>query len=151
MKPQEFVKKYLFDAVKSYVATNVPVTITLAQAALESSWGEKAPGNNFFGIKATASWKGETQLLLTKEFENGKWIKVQAPFRKYLTPSQSFADHGLLLKRRWPKAFLFSDPIGFIRSVQNDHEYQYATDPNYVELIQKLVDQISKIILNMEL
>lgn len=150
MAPNEFVKKYLFDAVQSHVATGVPFMVTLAQAALESSWGEKAPGNNFFGVKAGLSWKGETQLLWTKEFQNGKWEKVQASFRKYLTPAQSFADHGLLLKKRWPKAFLFADPIGFIRSVQNDHEYKYATDPNYVVLIQKLVDQISKIILEME-
>lgn len=150
MAPKDFVKIYLFDAVKSQVVTNVPLLVTLAQAALESSWGDKAPGNNFFGIKAGSTWKGETQLLWTKEFQNGKMEKVQALFRKYDSAAQSFADHGLLLKKRWPKAFQFSDPMGFIRSVQNDHDYRYATDPNYVVLIQKLIDQISKIIINME-
>lgn len=150
MTPKEFVETYLFDAVKSQVITGVPLLVTLSQAALESGWGKHANGFNFFGIKAGKSWKGETQLLWTREYENKKWIKVQAEFRKYPYPSQSFADHGILIKKRWPKAFSYSDPVGFIRSIQFDHDKPYATDPNYVESIQKIVKMISNIIIKME-
>lgn len=151
MTQTDFIKAYLYDSVKSQLMTGVPFLLTLSQAALESGWGVHANGFNFFGIKAGKSWKGETQILKTKEFENGKWITIDAVFRKYDSPAQSFADHGLVLKKNWPKAFKFSDPVGFIRCVQFDHSRVYATDPNYVPTIEKLVNQITKIIINMEL
>ena len=150
MKQKEFVKAFLKDAVKSQIVTGVPLVVTLSQAALESGWGRYARGFNFFGIKVGSSWKGETQLLWTREFEKGKWKRVQAKFRKYNAPCQSFADHGILLKKRWPNAFKFSDPEGFIRSVQFDHKYQYATDPDYVNKMISIIKKISKIITNME-
>lgn len=86
----------------------------------------------------------------THEYKNGKREKVLDSFRKYISPSQSFADHGLLLKKGWPKAFNFCDPTEFIKSVQNDHDYQYATDPDYVTKIQTLVNLLSKIIIKLE-
>lgn len=63
--------KFLFDnykfAKESEAATGVPALVTLVQAALESGYGQHAPGNNFFGIKAGSSWTGNTQKLKTWE------------------------------------------------------------------------------------
>lgn len=149
-KQEEFVTKYLLDAIQSKIRTGVPVLVTLAQSALESGWGKHAKGNNFFGVKAGSSWQGETQLLNTYEEIEGKQVKVQAKFRKYKTPEESFVDHGLLLKKRFAKSFLHNDPIDFVRSMQNDYKYKYATDSKYVEKIGTMIRQIKTIVLNLE-
>lgn len=51
MKPQLFVEKYLLDAKRVQAKTGITATAVLTQAALESAWGEVAPGNMFFGVK----------------------------------------------------------------------------------------------------
>lgn len=65
--PTEFIIKYYKDAKLSEYQTGVPFLVTLAQAGLESNWGNNAPGFNFFGIKAGSSWIGEIQKLKTWE------------------------------------------------------------------------------------
>ena len=142
MTVKEFTNKYKPFAVENEQETGVPYLVTLAQAALESGWGKHAPSYNFFGIKAGKSWKGKVQLLNTKEFINGKWIIIKDKFRAYDTPLDSFRDHAELLKKRWDKAFRHKDPIEFIYSVQNEHKYKYATDPEYVDKIRKIVNMI---------
>lgn len=149
MTPKEFVKQYFFEAFQSQIRTGVPVLVTLAQAALESGWGKYAKGNNFFGIKAGKSWQGETQVLKTKEEIEGKVIQIEAKFRKYETAEESFVDHGLLLKDRFPKSFVHSDPVDFVNSMQKDHGYKYATDSKYVDKIAELIRMIKKIVLEM--
>lgn len=139
MKPNEFLKYYLPYAVQNEKDTNVPAMVTLAQAALESGWGAHAPGNNFFGIKAGKSWKGETQNKMTWEVEKGVRVNKIQKFRKYATPAECFKDHADVLKKRFPLAFNYSDPIHFINAVQNEHSYKYATDPDYLRKMSTLI------------
>lgn len=139
MIPSKFVEEYSAFAKQNELNTGVPYLVTLAQAALESGWGKNAPRNNFFGIKAGKSWKGSTQLLWTKEYENGQWRAVKASFRAYDSPLESFRDHANLLKKRFPKAFNYKDPVEFITSVQTEHPYKYATDKDYVNKVNKII------------
>jgi flagellum-specific peptidoglycan hydrolase FlgJ len=67
MKPADFFVTYKDAAIHAAKTTGIPASINLAQAALESGWGQYAPGFNFFGIKANAEWKGEKQLIPTTE------------------------------------------------------------------------------------
>ena len=63
MNPSEFIMRLTTAAVASAKATGVPASITIAQAALESAWGESGlakAGNNLFGIKADSLWRGQT-------------------------------------------------------------------------------------------
>jgi flagellar protein FlgJ len=76
MLPPDFIKKILPGAQACHRATSVPASITIAQAALESGWGERAPGNNLFGIKADAGWKGATVSFPTREVINGKSVSL---------------------------------------------------------------------------
>ena len=59
----------------------------IAQAILESAWGKSklAEHNNFFGLKAGNSFKGDTITLDTKEETKGGMVTVSAAFRKYKT------------------------------------------------------------------
>jgi LysM repeat protein len=137
-----FMDKMAADAIKSQRETGVPASVTLAQAALESGWGKSGlstQGNNFFGIKGKGPAGSVT--MPTKEFLNGKWVTVDAPFRKYNSPSESFADHGNFLRqnKRYAEAFKHTDNAE--RFAQEIHKAGYATDPEYSN---KLIAMINK-------
>ncbi|MCY9658104.1 glucosaminidase domain-containing protein [Paenibacillus chondroitinus] len=134
MKNQEFINKIAPAAVEDMINTSVLASITIAQAALESAWGQSAPGNNLFGIKGS----GTTQT--TKEFINGEWVTIKAGFRSYQNWLGSIADHSkfLLENPRYRNAGFFDqccarDYAGAANALQ---AAGYATDPQYaVKLI----------------
>ena len=90
MIPSEFIMRLTTAAISSAKATGVPSSITIAQAALESAWGESGlakTGNNLFGIKADSLWRGQTLTLNTKEFIKGRFIlHLQDPQAPSLHP-----------------------------------------------------------------
>jgi flagellar protein FlgJ len=151
-KQEIFVAAYYDAAIETQINFKVPHLVTLGQAALESGWGKSAPGNNFFGIKAFKSWTGPKQMLDTYEFKDGVRIKVKAAFRLYDTPYDSFVDHADTLKKRFPVAFQYqNNPEEFIRSVQRDHQYKYATDPDYAKKIISIMALIKQIVNDLKL
>ena len=76
MTKKDFYLRYYGDSLRTEKSHKIPALLTLAQAALESGWGEHAPGNNFFGIKAGTKWTGPTQTLMTSEEIRGKKIRI---------------------------------------------------------------------------
>ena len=65
---QDFINKYKEAALAVEEQTGISHLFILAQAALESGWGQHAPRNMFFGVKALRnSNEAERQLLLTTE------------------------------------------------------------------------------------
>jgi flagellum-specific peptidoglycan hydrolase FlgJ len=119
--------------VDDYPPALTPVTV--AQFLLESDWGRRSMGdaNNYFGIKAR---DGEPSVMMpTTEYENGKPVKVQQPFRKYESMAECFADHARLIcnrtsggKKIYAKALANpNDPIAFANALTG----VYATDPQY--------------------
>lgn len=160
----DFIKKvypYALQAQRMY--PKVPVSLIIAQAGLESGWGKAAVGNNFFGVKAGKSWKGERQLITTTEIlprpsgynfpeiisvtptANGKYrYKVKDWFRKYPSPLYSFLDYcKLITSGRYADNYSKGDVYSIIEEIKKDG---YATDPNYVPKLKKLVDLVDKVI-----
>ena len=140
---------------------SIPYLVTLGQAALESNWGQKAPGNNFFGIKAGSNWDGDTQVFLTTEIvtpeqfkklkavksstrlESGNYkITIYQKFRKYDTPNDSFIDYAKLLSTSdyYKKAFNYTDPSNFAREIAKN----YATQPDYFQRLYNVMVLIKK-------
>ncbi|HOI48460.1 MAG TPA: glucosaminidase domain-containing protein [Prolixibacteraceae bacterium] len=163
MRPHEFVKKYLLYAREIEDKTGLSAVAILAQAAVESSWGEAAPGNMFFGIKDTDGVNGNEQLITTTEYSrrpdekfpviisvkpvvvSGQTLykyKVKDYFRRYETPAGSFADHAALFFRnkRYQQALAVRhDPEKFLIEIARAG---YATDPEYISLLLKVVKMI---------
>ena len=157
MTPKEFTDKYLPYAKQD---TTIPYKLTLAQAALESGWGEHSPQHNFFGIKCGKTWEGKKQLLTTTEIHdsvnvkypevisiqtlnNGKFkYRVKDCFRAYDSPLDSFKDHNELLLKNW-KSCITTDALQTITNIQYSPK-KYATDPNYVSMISKIIKMIEK-------
>lgn len=170
MQPKDFVYKYLTAANNSEknlvkvingVTCKVPSLVTLTQGAVESKWGDIAPGYNFFGVKDANGLKDGGQLLLTHEDldnPNGKFPKVvniiqvaqkiyrytvYDYFRVYKTPEDAFNDHAnfLLNNKRYAEALQQSDPIEVLKGIA---AAGYATDPNYADLLVRVATMIKK-------
>lgn len=167
MTPKQFVLAYSQDAKKTEEETGILAKSVLAQAALESGWGKAAPGFNFFGIKDKDGLNGNEQLLVTVEYSkrmnlNFPVIKSVKPvmirgekfykyvikdyFAAYKTPEESFTAHANFFFKnpRYAKAIQkdnISDPLRFFTEI---HKAGYATDPNYVTTLMKIVKMIEK-------
>jgi flagellum-specific peptidoglycan hydrolase FlgJ len=111
----------------------------VAQAVLETGWGQSAIGNNVFGIKADSSWHGKRRKVRTREVLNDESVMVDDWFRDYDSVAESFADHFAFLERngRYRAAGVF-DPD----NTKTDRQYfealqraGYATDPNYANAL----------------
>ncbi len=88
------ISEIAFDNYKSY---GILPSITIAQAILESGWGESTLSsqyNNLFGLKADERWSGDSVDLQTKE--NYDDVIVGA-FRSYKDLKSSIKDHGKFL------------------------------------------------------
>ena len=76
MPPSAFLALMVGPAQACQRATGIPASFTLAQAALESGWGARCPGNNLFGIKADKAWKGPTVDVPTHEVVKGQRVAI---------------------------------------------------------------------------
>jgi len=141
----QFIVKIAPYAILDMKKTNIPASLTIAQAILESADGNSkltVEANNLFGIKGKGtigSFK-----IITTEYRNGVPEKVYADFRMYNNWTESITDHSKLILNgvSWnPK--LYSKVIGKrgIEAAQEIAKAGYATDPNYAT---KLIDLINK-------
>jgi flagellar protein FlgJ len=132
MTPDKFIDQILVGARTCQRTSGIPASFTIAQAALESSWGNRAPGNNLFGIKADPSWKGATVPILTHEVVRGQRVAIIANFRAYASMGDSLVDHArfFLDNPRYRQCFLEKTGEGWARAAANAG---YATDPGYAD------------------
>lgn len=165
MKPKDFVARFHAEALKTQQATGISAIVVLAQAALESGWGEAAPGNMFFGVKDSDGINGNEQLLLTTEYlrtatakfpviisitpviRNGQKYfryRVKDYFRKFDTPADSFTDHARFFFRnlRYAKALeVKADPEAFADAIA---KAGYGTDLDYAASLKGTIQTIKK-------
>ena len=139
---REFVQKMWPLAVEAGKRLGVDPRHVVAQAALESGWGQAAPGNNFFGIKAGSGWRGAALENQTQEFVNGAAATVAVPFRAYRDVAASVTDYAGLLGGDVRYAAVRgtgSDTTAFTQALQNAG---YATDPDYAVKLRAVVQAV---------
>ncbi|OON40689.1 flagellar rod assembly protein/muramidase FlgJ [Izhakiella australiensis] len=143
----EFIAQLAQPAQMASRESGIPHHLILAQAALESGWGQRQiltqdgrPSYNIFGIKANASWQGKTTDVMTTEYENGVAHKVKQKFRVYDSYFDALNDYVKLLSNNPRYAAVTTAST----AEQGAHALQkagYATDPHYA---QKLVGMIQQ-------
>ncbi|MDU7473605.1 MAG: glycoside hydrolase family 73 protein [Paenibacillus macerans] len=140
----EFIRKLAPHAISDMHITKVPASLTIAQGILESADGNSSltvQANNLFGIKGKGTAGSVT--MPTKEFSGGKWITVNAPFRKYNNWGESVADHSTLIvngvswDRNKYRGVLGADGRTAAREIA---AAGYATDPTYADKLIRLMD-----------
>jgi flagellar protein FlgJ len=138
MKPEEFLDKILPAARATQAATGIPASFTIAQAALESFWGQLALGNNLFGVKADSSWHGPTVSFRTTEHIDGADVHPIGKFRAYPSWQACMDDHAAFLKENGRYASCFHEKTGegWARAVA---AAGYATDPDYAKKLVAII------------
>ncbi len=129
-------------AKKASAESGLPAGVTVAQAALESRWGESGlaqKAKNYFGIKAYGkhAWVD----MPTTEVEDGAAKQVMAKFAAYESMEQCFTCRDQLISTSayYVEAKLAAnDPMMFIEKLA----VHWATDPNYAEKLKKLYEDL---------
>jgi len=150
--PRDFINQMMPYAKKAAAVIGVSPQTLIAQAALETGWGQKivagdakASSFNLFNIKADKRWSGEQVDVNTIEYREGVALKEKASFRAYDSFEESFADFSQFIKNspRYEKAL---DNVGSSASfLQELQQAGYATDPNYASKIMSVLKQVTKL------
>jgi flagellar protein FlgJ len=148
--PSEFIQDLWPHAERGAAALGVSPEVLVAQAALETGWGQKvirhANGDssfNLFGIKADAGWRGSRVTVPTLEYDDGVAVKRRAAFRSYDSLGEAVSDYVDFLRgnpRYQPALKQAADPETYLRGLK---DAGYATDPDYVEKIRAIMNQQS--------
>ena len=158
MTREEYIRKYWPIFVNITQGTGIFPEVMAAQSIIESQGkvnGVYEPGasqlaklaNNYFGIKDSSQWKGQTITLRTGEIYNGVPVVVSGRFRKYNTPIESFIDYVKFLKSnpRYSSAGVFTAKTAQEQSAALV-KAGYATNPSYAKLIDAVADGFKKYI-----
>ena len=133
MTKQEFLAQAMDAAQKVSATSGFPAGITVAQAALESAWGNSKlsrEAHNYFGIKAHG--KHAWVEMPTTECSDGRTAATKAKFARYASMEQCFECRDRLIASGALYAEARSsagDPEKFARALAK----RWATDPQYAE------------------
>ena len=146
MTKQDFVNKFYPAAKAAGAEFNINPVVVLAQAAIESGWGESklSSYNNFFGITAygriNSYWHGGKIQLA----DNG------LTFRRYDTMENSFMDYCRLIRGSYrTSADLSFHPAAFAKSIAYSKYISEVNGDNrasYQILMEKLSASIATLI-----
>lgn len=146
MTKQDFVNKFYPAAKAAGAEFNINPVVVLAQAAIESGWGESklSTYNNFFGITAYGRinnyWHGGKIQLA----EDG------LPFRRYDTMENSFMDYCRLIRGSYrTSADLSFHPAAFAKSIAYSKYISEVNGDNrasYQILMEKLSASIATLV-----
>lgn len=142
---QQFIQNLVPSSQKAYQLYQVLPSISLAQAILESDWGESGLSQNYYNLYGVKAGVAEPSVQLeTSEYIDGKWITIMAPFRVYNSWAESVEAHAKLLTYGvdWnPKLY---EPVLKAKNYKEAaHALQkagYATDPTYAQKIIHVIE-----------
>ncbi|EHD22032.1 MULTISPECIES: flagellar assembly peptidoglycan hydrolase FlgJ [Brenneria] len=145
---ENFVSHLSLPAQMASQQSGIPHHLIIAQAALESGWGQREiptedgrPSHNLFGIKAGSRWDGPVTEITTTEYEQGVAKKVKASFRVYESYAEAIGDYVKLLTQN-PR---YADVANAGSAEQAAHALQsagYATDPQYAKKLVGMIQQM---------
>lgn len=143
----DFVSRHGEAARAAEAQTGIPAAFMIAQAAHETGWGQReirhadgSSANNYFGIKAGASWKGPVAEVTTTEYVDGQARKVTAKFRAYASAAESFADYAQLMKTSPRYTGVLANATSAQGFAQGLQAAGYATDPAYAEKLTRTIN-----------
>lgn len=125
---------------------NVAPEALVAQAALETGWGQHVMQRgdgvsslNLFGIKAGQGWTGGSVSRPTLEYRDGVAEREVARFRAYPDMAAAFDDYVEFISSnpRYEAVHGNDDAKGFASALQ---DAGYATDPSYADKIARILD-----------
>jgi flagellar protein FlgJ len=143
----QFVQKVLPTIQRAAQALGVNPLGMLAQAALETGWGQRmprtadgSPSLNLFGVKAGDGWDGARAVADTVEISGGVATQRRTAFRAYGSIEDSVSDFAKLLSSspRYREAVAAGGSAqSYVESIAKSG---YATDPEYGNKLNQLLN-----------
>jgi flagellum-specific peptidoglycan hydrolase FlgJ len=146
MSKEEFVQQTYAAAMGSLARSGMPALVTVAQAALESNWGQSRlsrEAHNYFGLKAHG--RHDRIQMHTTEFVRGSRVEEHAEFAKYQSLEDCIACRDAILSHSARYADVrkaCGDETAFIREIA----VHWATDPRYAEKLQAVLNEVKGIL-----
>jgi hypothetical protein len=143
-KIEEYITRFKDLAMFEQLSTNIPASIKLGQALLESQAGESElamNANNHFGLKCRTCSEDEAYMKIDDD-RNKKGDLVYSKFSRFDSPEASFAAHSDRLtsdSRYWP---LFNyDRTDYRSWAYGLKACGYATDRYYAEKLITIIER----------
>ena len=144
--PAEFVNRVMPAIQRAASALGVDPKGMLAQAALETGWGQRLPraadgssSHNIFGIKAGNEWTGARATADSMEVINGVATPRRTTFRAYASVEESINDFTNFLKNspRYKDVIAGGGSVGAYSAAMGSSGY--ATDPDYGNKLNQIL------------
>ncbi len=166
MTPAQFKNKFYPAIERVCDETGLHPLFVAAQAALETGWGDKAIGNNLFGITAGDKWMGKRRIVRTTEYfrddrQGGRFVKVHAitqlvdgryrydvdrAFRDYDTVEEGIRDHAKVLSaKRYAAAMSYRHDVTRFAFEIATAGYCTASPDVYADSITKIARMIARV------
>lgn len=144
-KQTQFIETIAPAAVLIAEQYGIYPSVMIAQAALESSWGQSELAqsyNNLMGTKGT--WNGETVIARTREDVNGSSVYIDAGFSVYDSWAASLHRYGHLMKNglEWDTDYYRGTWRENTESYQDATAWlqgRYATDSSYATKLNQTI------------
>lgn len=144
-RQQAFIQRLVPAAQASYTQYRVLPSISLAQAILESNWGESSLASQYYNLYGVKAGEQEPNVYLeTAEFVNETWITIMGRFRVYESWEQSVEAHARLLFYGVDWNPQLYHPVLEARNYQEAaralQTAGYATDPGYANKLIQVIE-----------
>jgi flagellar protein FlgJ len=144
---EKFAENLWPHAERAAKKLNVAPEALIAQAALETGWGQHVMQRgdgvsslNLFGIKAGQGWTGGSVSRPTLEYRDGVAQREVARFRAYPDVAAAFEDYVEFISSN-PRYDAVKDNAGDVAAFATAlQEAGYATDPAYADKIGRILD-----------
>tara|TARA_R110002012_G_scaffold147473_1_gene305985 strand:- start:751 stop:1239 length:489 start_codon:yes stop_codon:yes gene_type:complete len=122
-------------------ADRMPINLVVAQAILESSWGQSRfarEGNNLFGIRAVDDEDYMLSMSLKKVKKYPTFCSSVIDYIDLLTYGEPYKEFQDELVRQW-----MNDRVDIIKLI--DYLDKYAEDKDYKSKLKKIVKQLQSL------
>lgn len=133
----DFLSQYAAMAMNHQRRYGIPASVTLAQMALESSWGTSdlaQDGNNYFGIKCSRKWLADG-----KPYSQHDDEKKNEKFCNYSTVAESMEHHSRILVSDRYKKYCSYSPTDYHRWLRGLKKAGYASSKSYVANCESII------------
>ena len=134
---EDFFLRHGPSAMEQQKLYGIPASVTLAQMAFESGWGQSTlavEGNNYFGVKCSAEW-----LKQKKPFSLHDDEKKDEKFCNYANVDESIEHHSRVLmgdRYRRCRKYESTDYHNWLVAIK---ACGYASSPDYVDKLENII------------
>ncbi len=140
-----YVQKYRFTAQMESFRSGIPTSIILAQAILESEYGNSdlcERSNNHFGVKWWSNSDGDFVLSKDDDYDAAGNL-IPSKFIKYSSVEASFKHHtNILVQRKHYRPLFKFDRNDYEKWANGLYECGYSTDKTYGSMLIGLIKRL---------